>query len=110
MSELWEAFHEYDGKKKQVRVDFRFSPSQWETALLYNDGSHWLGASLESALQVIMALSCSDTHVNVNKNNMFLARPFLKNSQISLIVKYRFSWNGIQWVTDIFTDHIDVNP
>ena len=27
-----------------------FVPSQWETALLYNDVSHWLGASLESVL------------------------------------------------------------
>ena len=30
------------------RADFRFAPSQWETALLCNDVSHWLGASLES--------------------------------------------------------------
>ena len=28
----------------------RFVASQWETALLCNDVSHWLGASLESAL------------------------------------------------------------
>ena len=32
------------------RADFRFAPSQWETALLCNDVSHWLGASLESSL------------------------------------------------------------
>ena len=31
-------------------TDSRFAPSQWETALLCNDVSHWLGASLESAL------------------------------------------------------------
>ena len=30
------------------RVDSRFAPSQWETALLCNDVSHWLGANLES--------------------------------------------------------------
>ena len=29
------------------RDDSRFAPSQWETALLCNDVSHWLGASLE---------------------------------------------------------------
>ena len=29
---------------------FKFVPSQWETALLCNDVSHWLGPSLESAL------------------------------------------------------------
>ena len=31
-------------------ADSRFAPSQWETALLCNDVSHWLGASLDSAL------------------------------------------------------------
>ena len=31
-------------------ADFRCAPSQWETALLYNDVSRWLGASLKSAL------------------------------------------------------------
>ena len=36
--------NEYDYK-----ADSRFVPSQWETALLCNDVSHWLGASLESA-------------------------------------------------------------
>ena len=34
------------------RDDSRFAPSQWETALLCNDVSHWLGASLESSLWV----------------------------------------------------------
>ena len=33
------------------RADARFVPSQWETALLCNDVSHWLGANLESALR-----------------------------------------------------------
>ena len=31
------------------RADSRFVPSQWETALLCKDVSHWLVASLESA-------------------------------------------------------------
>ena len=35
------------------RADSRFAPSQWETALLCNDVSHWLGASLESALKLV---------------------------------------------------------
>ena len=30
------------------RADSRFAPSQWETPLLCNDVSHWLGANLES--------------------------------------------------------------
>ena len=32
------------------RADSRFAPNQWEMALLCNDVSHWLGASLISAL------------------------------------------------------------
>ena len=40
-----------------VRADSRFAPSQWETALLCNDVSHWLGANLESALYVCQTWS-----------------------------------------------------
>ena len=36
------------------KADFRFAPNQWETALLSNDVSHWLGTSLESALSVLI--------------------------------------------------------
>ena len=36
----------------QVRTDSRIAPSQWETSLQSNAVSHWLGAKLESALQV----------------------------------------------------------
>ena len=35
----------------EYRADSRFVLSQWETALLRNDVSHWLGANLESALE-----------------------------------------------------------
>ena len=36
---------------QDIRADSRFVPCQWETALLCNDVSHWLGASLESTLR-----------------------------------------------------------
>ena len=42
----------------QPRAEFRFAPSQWETALLCNNISHWLGASLESALQPYWLPTC----------------------------------------------------
>ena len=35
-----------------IKAVSRFAPSQWETALLCNDVSHWLCASLESALSI----------------------------------------------------------
>ena len=38
------------------RADSRFAPSQWETALLCNDVSHWLITSLESALPYLWSL------------------------------------------------------
>ena len=49
-------------------ADSRFAPSQWETALLCNDVSHWLTASLESALhyQQGWLLQRQDTRLLVN--------------------------------------------
>ena len=41
----------------QHGADTSFVPSQWETALLCNDVSHWLGTILESALQHNTAIS-----------------------------------------------------
>ena len=41
---------------KMCRAVSRFVPSQWETALLCKDVFHWLGASLESALNVFQNL------------------------------------------------------
>ena len=38
------------------RADSRFAPCQWETVLLSNDVSHWLGSSLESVLNMWMVL------------------------------------------------------
>ena len=39
----------------KCRADSRFVPGQWETALLCNNVSHWMGANLESALQMILS-------------------------------------------------------
>ena len=42
--------------------DSRLVPSQWETALLCNDVSHWLGASLESALDERLSVNGDATY------------------------------------------------
>ena len=47
----------YTTDMNQARADFRCAPSQWETALLCNDVSHRLGASLETALQAFFTNS-----------------------------------------------------
>ena len=38
--------------KYRFRANSRLAPSRWETALLCNDVSHWVGTSLESALRL----------------------------------------------------------
>ena len=38
-----------------IRTDSRFAPSQWETSLQSNAVSHWLGANLESALDMVIS-------------------------------------------------------
>ena len=45
----------------KCRADSRLATAQWETALLCNAVSHWLGAKLESALKCICILSHSST-------------------------------------------------
>ena len=39
--------------KHSIRADSRFAPSQWETVLLCNDVSRWLGVNLELTLSMI---------------------------------------------------------
>ena len=49
--------------RNKHRADSRFVPSQWETVLLCNDVSHWLGASPESRFvfsQWETVLLCND--------------------------------------------------
>ena len=48
---------------KESRADSRFVSSQWETALLCNDVSHWLGASLELALRKQLLNSSKKAYV-----------------------------------------------
>ena len=61
VSLIWTAGREY-------RAESRIAPSQRETALLCNDVSHWLGASLESALKCIF----------IFRGGFIVISPFLK--------------------------------
>ena len=57
------------------RADSRFVPSQWETALLCNSVSHWLGANVKSALYMV-PWAFIEGHSHKNKGsfmNTFLA-------------------------------------
>ena len=51
------------------RTDSRFAPSQWETVLLCNDVSHWLGVSIGSALMCLYSImSYSGWYLNWKEN------------------------------------------
>ena len=57
--------HHEEPVQSYDRTVSRFAPSQWEMVLLCNDVSHWLGASLESALyhgnflyDIVLVKSC----------------------------------------------------
>ena len=52
-----------------TRADSRFWPSQWETALLCNNLSHWLHASLESDLYTISNVRKIEFLIHTQKTN-----------------------------------------
>ena len=63
------SFHSFCGIITKLnikcRADSRFAPSRWETALLCNDVSYWLGANLESTLEYAFPIC----HKNIIQNN-----------------------------------------
>ena len=65
----------WEGIQYKSRADSKFASSQWETALLGNDVSHWLGANLKSALQIYnpMTISYALNHASLsgNENTLF---------------------------------------
>ena len=52
--------------RSNIRAYSQFAPSKWETALLSNDVSHWLGASLESALNILWHVCTEKFVLNFN--------------------------------------------
>ena len=52
------------GSKPMQRTDSRFAPSQWDMARC-KDVSHWLGASLKSALYACKVTVWTSNDVNV---------------------------------------------
>ena len=56
-SQYWEMTEKAKWLNICIRADCRLALSQWDTALLCNVVSHWLGANLESAL-------CMHTGIN----------------------------------------------
>ena len=66
-----------------TRADSRFASSKWETVLLGNDVSHWLGASLESAC-IRRCVSRLLLHVIMDEKYAYQGRLFGGNSYDTL--------------------------
>ena len=70
-----------------IRADSRFVPSQWETALLCNDVSHWLGAHLESALWYVLLCLVFVVHVSARVRHFILCPISAMKNICGLLVK-----------------------
>ena len=67
------------------RADSRFAPSQWETALLCNGVSHWLGASLESApVSIFCHLLRKDVDKGITQTGKIKSRAAVTRTQFPL--------------------------
>ena len=72
-----------------VRADSRFAPSQWETALLCNDVSHWLGANLESALLVLKVSVCK---LSVDDTLLKISSYLPEANELNLSINESLQW------------------
>ena len=83
---------------EKLMANSRFAPSQWETALLCNDVSHWLGASLESALKLYRSTWClwdntSLTHCGLEIYEpvfFFYLHPMMKIIDIFIEISFEY--------------------
>ena len=85
----------------EYRVDSRFAPSQWETALFCNDVSRWLGASLESALIIsVYPDSFSDEWVLI-RTYLFMRSAYAYMLGFRCFVKWVNTWPAVFLDVDI---------
>ena len=73
-----------------IRADSRFAPSQWETALLCNDVSHWLGANLGSSLYMLLFISTNYFVCCINKTD-----------RISLTMYWSWFGPDLNWISGL---------
>ena len=90
------------------RADSRFAPSQWETTLLCNDVSHWLGENLESAMLVVIkprgspgyshhvtfAVYCHGA-INRKQRNKMVIKKLLHKYTENILSCYHYVWRRL---------------
>ena len=98
------------------RADSRFAPSQWETTLLCNDVSHWLGASLESTLILMSINLLQDCFLmpqlvwvilepGITEIIFWLSLLILSPAFMSFYVLYNISWKRNMVRGKIYVQH-----
>ena len=88
-----------------VRADSRFVPSQWEMALFWNDVSHWLGASLESAPNVmlftrgisVVIISCNLRNKLQSNLHKYIQKCSVKRMLVKMSAKWLNGWSESAW-------------
>ena len=75
----------------RIRADSRFAPSQWETALLCNDVSHWLEVNIESDLGVLYGM-CVDVRQLKRFPNYWSFCEDKGQWYSSLVITLLFTW------------------
>ena len=90
------------------RADSRLAPSQWETVLLCNDASHWLGANLESALTSVYKWADFIFGESVMNDQHWKAISLLRKAIWNDILTTRWKWSLISIAIDIFCTRTDM--
>ena len=92
----------------EYRADSRFAPSQWETALLCNDVSHWLGASPGIAFRIAgncCNIRCtSKTHIELKSCKILFAHILYLNCFLALCgwnQPVADEWGPVIWRFDV---------
>ena len=98
------------------RADSKFAPKQWETSLQSNVVSHWLGANLQSALDMvtqgarawagmILTYFSSNILVSVSKGLISLC----EIDKLTILWNLRMKWL-ISWLNKTWKDVIKLFP
>ena len=84
------------------RAESRFAPSQWETVLLCNNVSHWVGASLESALIMIILPRLHCCYISGPSSNQYV---ILSSGRLTTFTCPMHS----RWIRHVRCSHVAVS-
>ena len=92
-----------------LRTDSRFANSQWETALLCNDVSHWLGESLESVLLLLLPCIRIEYYAaSCNAASLYLLKSYIPRKQY--VVNKTFVWEWYIYFLSVWNLIMQYSP